>query len=368
MKRTFPLAQFRFAAASGVIATIAVYVLIVAQERVHPASLFNWNEIGASLDSSVPLAVSHSAANVGGMLVREHGPSGKLPGFGGGSHLFDDGVVDLKRDMRHDLGIRRSARERARAMLRRQQRARSLERARDVLRRQRYLEQRSPVVPLQELRRVTRVAQPARISEATIEAAYKRAAHLARERTAVSSRSITGAYKNAARLAESAAADAEAPANSPKGAVGGNTAAILSKAANALQTITKSLDEGSFEPDADRMAKMASSLASLSHALGQGKGGTSQTPLQMPTSSSSSAKQDFRSSRNSSSPGKAAARHAREVQAREEKIEEDILYHLDKLKLLPASHVSARAARATNSRDVEALVKSVVQQHSKRGT
>ena len=55
MESTFSRAQFRFAAASGVIATIAVYVLIAAQERVHPASLFNWNEIGASLDSTMRL-------------------------------------------------------------------------------------------------------------------------------------------------------------------------------------------------------------------------------------------------------------------------------------------------------------------------
>jgi hypothetical protein len=38
----------------------------------------------------------------------------------------------------------------------------------------------------------------------------------------------------------------------------------LSKAADALKTITSSLNSGTFEADPSRMAKMAQSLASLS--------------------------------------------------------------------------------------------------------
>ena len=272
------------AAASAVVAVLCLAAVGrgpgVQRERL---SLFSLRELGASLDNTVPTRVNQRASDVGGVLVREHAPSGRLPGYGGGSHLFSDGVVELRRDVRHDLGFRRSARARASAILRREKRARSLARAREVLRRER--EQGRLGVKLHQMAQTRAARGPSvdEITEGIVEEAYRRAARLAAKRRGLATTSssassasrksgltnddVEKAYEKAARLSKSAAS-AAAPGRHSRipsaAAVGGKTAAVLSKAADALKTITSSLNSGTFEADPSRMAKMAQSLASLS--------------------------------------------------------------------------------------------------------
>ena len=354
-------------AASAAVAVLWLAAVVRGPGAQRPASLFSWRELGASLDNTVPQRVNQGAADVGGVLVREHAPSGRLPGFGGGSHLFSDGVVELRRDVRHDLGFRRSARARAAAIVRREQRARSLERAREVLRRQR--EQERAGVKLQQMaqRRAARgpSVDPDGITEGTIEAAYQRAARLAAQHKAVTttlrsagsagsagsasikmgvpSDDVEKAYRKAARLAKSAAS-AAAPRVPSAGAVGGKTAVVLSKAADALQQITGSLNSGTFVADPSRMAKMAQSLAALSKALGENqasKVAREQASVSAGVSAASAVQaHGARVAAKSDADGGAAARGdvrlARQAQEREQKIEEDILYHLDKLELQPS--------------------------------
>jgi hypothetical protein len=347
------------AVGAGLLMLAAVQLLVPPQRT----SLVDWGELGSGLDDDVPQQLNAGAANIGGVLVRKHQPSGRMPGWGGGSHFLSDGIVSLRRDIKHDLGFRRSPRAQAMSILRRQQRARSLARARAVLRRERQHERlserehRAARVHLQQMAMRQRSAEQHPdddITEATLQRAYARASRLAlkkatvarsgqgkessgKEGGTVTPDEVTQAYRKAASIAQNAQSSVTSA-----GAVGAKTASVLDKAAKALETITDSLNSGSFNADPDRMSKMASSLAALSQALGTGKGllkgGRDKDMHSMRASSGGTF-------RRSSGSGQGAAVSSREaavagaVRQREEKIEEDILYHLGKLRLLPEASI-----------------------------
>ena len=92
------------------------------------------------------------------------------------------------------------------------------------------------------------------------------------------------------------------------------------------------------------MAKMAQSLAALSKALGDNqasKAARKQASVSAGVSAASAVQaHGARVAAKSDADGGAAARGdvrlARQAQEREQKIEEDILYHLDKLELQPS--------------------------------
>ena len=361
---------------TATIAAVAVLCAVCVQksfrkEVAGPAFLFSWGQLGASLDNSVPQSINAGASDVGGLLVRKHAPSGRMPGFGGGSHLLDDGIVALHRDIRHDLGFRRSERGRLQHILGSQKRARSLAWARDVLRRAREPQgrvertRRGASIRMQQmaLQQTNPPRQPDDdITESTVEEAYKRAARLAakhkgqkgRSSSSTSSKWVTppndadveGAYAKAARLAETAAKTAAAPSGTDGKVVGDKNAALLSKAAVALKSVTNSLNAGD-PTDPSSMAAIAASLASLSDALAHGRNDqlhrshlAGAPAVQKRSLSTSSRSVDASASRRRQAQEAAEARKAKEQEAkllkgREERIQEDILYHLDELGLLP---------------------------------
>ena len=345
-KRTTPRREAAVGVAAGALVGCA---LLCIGPGSGPSSLYSWGQLGASLDNSVPQQLNAGASDVGGVLVREHAPSGRLPGFGGGSHLLNDGVVAVQRDMRHDLGFRRSARERALAIMRHRQRARSLALARDVLRRAR----RQEGTHLQQMamrrdsggRRSSRGFPQSRmtsvdhgITEGTLEAVYRRATRLAAEQPAAhkpSRADIDAAYKNAARLAASAVATASRNAPSSTRA---STAEVITKAADALRDITHSVNTDSFAADPQTMATMAASLASLSSALANEK----KRPPRSKPGSTAPAEAPLHLHSLLTQGGDATAvglrqetvgAHAKQESQRARKIEEDILFHLGQLRL-----------------------------------
>ena len=347
-KRTNPPRDAAVGVAAG---ALVVYALLCIGPGSGPSSLYSWGQLGASLDNSVPQQLNAAASDVGGVLVREHAPSGRLPGFGGGSHLLNDGVVAVQRDMRHDLGFRRSARERALAIMRHRQRARSLALAREVLRRARRQEgthlQQMAMRRESEGRRSSRgfsqsgmTSVDHGITEGTLEAVYRRATRLAAEQPAAhkpSRADIDAAYKNAARLAASAVATASP--NAPS-ATRASSAQVITKAADALKEITHSVNTNSFAADPQTMATMAASLASLSSALADEK----KRPPQSKLGSTASAEAPLhRHSLDLSTQGSDATAvrlrqetvgaHAQQESQRARKIEEDILFHLGQLRL-----------------------------------
>jgi hypothetical protein len=349
------------ASACMTVATVALLGVSISAgaDEQGRTSLIDWGELGADLDNNVPQRLNAGAADVGGVLVRKHEPSGRLPGWGGGSHFLSDGIVALHRDMKHDLGFTTSRRARATEILRRQQRARSLARARAVLRRERQhlieRKRQAAGVHLQQMALRRRSASHhVGITERTIEEAYRRAARLShRPAPAANSGGATAAskvqsgsrsirYDKAAKMARTAADAVRAPrpadgASSARaaGAVGVKTAAVLDKAADALKTITDSLNSGSFNADPNRMSKMAASLASLSQALGDNRGVAPAGSGAEPRVHAGAPVSNPASAAARASHASAAPRVPRQERRREEKIEEDILYHLGQLRLLP---------------------------------
>ena len=56
---------------------LAAAQMLALPQRV---SLMDWGELGAGLDDDVPQQLNAGAADVGGVLLRKHEPSGRMPG------------------------------------------------------------------------------------------------------------------------------------------------------------------------------------------------------------------------------------------------------------------------------------------------
>jgi hypothetical protein len=60
--------------------------VLLQNDRFKTQSLWQWSDLGQSLDVMVP----NGAVDVGGRVVIPHPPSGRLPGFGGGRQFLSD--------------------------------------------------------------------------------------------------------------------------------------------------------------------------------------------------------------------------------------------------------------------------------------
>jgi len=155
----------------------------------------------------------------------------------------------------------------------------------------------------------------------------------------VPSDDVEKTYRNAARLAKSAAS-AAAPRVPSAGAVGGKTAVVLSKAADALQQITGSLNSGTFVADPVAHGQDGSVVGCAVQGP-WGQPGVKSGPqagisLCWRVCGVCCARVAAKSDADGGAAARGDVRLARQAQEREQKIEEDILYHLDKLELQPS--------------------------------